>query len=247
MDVSPLTCSSEELFAVISSSNTQRLRLCLSNPAITPQHVVMLLRNHHITQDMIETICDREDWLKSHTVVFAVVNCPRSPYTVAMRLMQLLYWNDLMKTAGNLRISPRLRRTAENHLRDKMVELTLGEKMTAARTGPRAVVSILRDDPEPRVIAALLRNPHVIEEDVIRIVNDDLVDADTLAAVGQDYKWAQSYPVRLALVRNQRTPLPLALSLVSKLRRQDLEPLIRDPHTAELVRRAATRILEGDY
>lgn len=223
------------------------LRLCLSNPAMTPQHVVLLLRNHHVTQDMVETICDNQEWLEQQSVKFAIVNCPKTPHAVGMRMLQLLYWNDLLKTAGNIRISPRLRRAAENHLRDKILELTLGEKMTVARTGPRPVVAFLRNDPEARVIAALLRNPHLIEDDVIRIINDEFIPPETLSSIGADYKWSHCYPVRLALVRNERTPLPLALSLVSKLRRQDLEMLIRAPQTPELIRRAASRIVEGDY
>ena len=247
MEISPLTCSANELYTILSSSRTTWLRLCLSNPAMTPQHVVLLLRNKSVTSDVVESVCDRQDWIEQQSVQFAIVNCPKAPFVLALRMLQLLYWNDLMKTASNLRLSPRLRRSAENHLRDKLSELTLGERMTVARTGPRAVISLLRSDPEARVIAALLRNPHLIEDDVVRIVNDEFTEPEILAAIGADYKWSHLYPIRLALVRNQRTPLPLALSMLSKLRRKDLEPLILTPSTPELVRRAATRILEGNY
>ena len=247
MEISPLTCSADELYAIVSSSRTQWLRLCLSNPAMTTQHVILLLRNKSITHDMVEMICDRQDWLEVQNVQFAIVNCPKAPHTLALRMLQLLYWNDLMKTAGNVRLSPRLRRAAENYLRDRLSELTLGEKMTVARTGPRAVISFLRNDSEARVIAALLRNPHLIEDDVLRIINDEFTEPEILSSIGSDYKWSHTYPVRLALVRNRRTPLPLALSLLSKLRRQDLEPLIKTQDTPELIRRGATRILDGSY
>lgn len=247
MEISPLTCSADELYAVVSSSRAPWLRLSISNPAMTTQHVILLLRNKSITQDMVQMVCDRQDWIEQQSVQFAIVNCPKSPHTIALRMLQLLYWNDLMRTAGNVRLSPRIRRAAENYLRDRLTELTLGEKMTVARTGPRAVISFLRNDSEARVIAALLRNPHLIEDDVLRIINDEFTEPEVLASIGSDYKWSHTYPIRLALVRNRHTPLPLALSLLSKLRRQDLEPLVRAQDTPELVRRAATRILDGSY
>ena len=247
MDVSPLTCTSEQLFTILNSSRTPHLRLCLANPAMTVQHVILLLRNAHITQDMLESICENQEWISQHTVQFAVVNCPKTPHTLAMRVLQLLFWRDLVKTAGNLRISPRLRRAAENHLRDKLLELSMGEKITIARTGPRSVIAFLREETAPRVISALLQNPHTIEDDVLRLINDEFTEPEILSAIGKEYKWSASYPVRLALVRNERTPLPLSLSFLSKLRKQDLLVIINAPATPELIRRAAERIVKGEY
>lgn len=247
MEISPLTCTAEQLFTLLSTARTPALRLCLSNRAMGPQHIVQLLRNKNVTNDIVESICENQDWITQQSVVNAIVNCPKTPHTLGLRMMQLLFWNNLLKTAGNLRISPRLRRAAENHLRDKLSELTLGEKMTAARTGPRVIISFLRGDREMRVIEALLRNPHMIEDDIIHIINDELTAPEILRSIGSDYKWSHAYPIRLALVRNDRTPLPVALSLLSKLRRQDLDGLVKAPQAPELVRRAAKRIVEGDY
>jgi hypothetical protein len=247
MDESPLTCSAEQLYTVVSSPRVPWLRLSLANPAMTPQHVVVLLRNTGITRDIVEEICRNEEWLSHQNVQFGIVNCPKTPHTLALRVLQLLYWNDLLKTAANMRLPPRLRRTAESHLRDKVNELTPGEKMTLARTGPRVVISFLRSETEPRIIAALLRNPHMIEGDVVQIANDEFAAPEVLAAIGKDYKWSGSYAVRLALVRNERTPLPAALAFVSRLRKQDLTALAAAPGTRELIRRAAMRILSGKY
>ena len=154
-DASPLTCTSEELFSIVSSPRPQYLRLCLANPAMSAQHVVLLLRNRSITAEIIESICETQDWISQHNVQFAVVNCPKTSHTLALRVLQLLYWNDLVKTAANLRLSPRLRRAAENQLRNKLTELSPGEKITLARTGPRSIIAFLRDETEPRIITAL--------------------------------------------------------------------------------------------
>ncbi len=247
MTVSPLTCTALELYTVVSGSNPKNLRLSLSNPVIQEEHLLILLRNARITQDVVELICERNDWISSYRVQSAIANCPKAPFAIAIRMIQLLFWHDLLKTIGNLKLNPRLRRTAENYLKVRLTEMSLGEKMSLARTCPRPLIGHLRGEKDLKIIAELLRNPQLVEDDVVLMVNDEMTARSVLASIGRDYKWSVRYPVRLALVRNARTPLHVALSIVSKLKKQDLEPLIRHPHTPELIRRAASRILSGEY
>lgn len=247
MEISPLTCTAEELFGVVARSNRKHLSLSLSNPNFTEDHVIALLRNPAVNQEIISEISERYDWLSSYKVQCAIVNCSKTPHTLAMRFLQALFWNDLLKTSLNLRLNPRIRRAAENHLRDKISGLTLGEKINLARTGPRSVVHFLKNDDESRVIAALLRNPHVVEDDILAVINNQFTSPAILRAIGEDYKWKVRYSVRFALVRNARTPLGVALGFLSKLRKPDLEALVKAPQTRELILRAASRILGGEY
>lgn len=244
---SPLTCNSEELYTLISNRNPKILRLTLANPVMHEDHVVSLLRNPSITPDIVQEICDRSEWVSRHKVQFAVANCPKTGYALAMRLVPLLYWNELVQLVGNFRLKAQLRRQAERYLRDKLAEMSLGEKTSLARTGPRAAVLLLRTDSDARVITALMRNAAMTEEDVLAMVSQDTTPQEVLAAIATDYKWSLRYAVRLALTRNSNTPLASALSFVSKLRRTDLEALIKAPETQELIRRTAARILEGNY
>jgi hypothetical protein len=247
MDISPLTCSSQQLYTILSGSNPKFLRLSLSNPAMTEDHVIALLRNSMVTQDLIQEILERLDWASSYKVQYAVVNCPKTGHTLAGRLLHHLFWNDLVKTISNPRLNPRLRRAAERQLTDKIRELTVGEKMTIARTGPRTVIHLLLRENDARILQALLRNPSIMEVDVLILINDEFTSSEILKLVGLDYKWSMRYAIRLALVRNNKTPLPLALSFLSKLRKSDLRALNKTPATRELIKRTAYRILEGRY
>jgi hypothetical protein len=247
MDDSPLTCTSEQLYGVVSGQNRGWLMLSLSNPAITEDHIVALLRNPLITPEIIHSVYERYDWSTSNKVQFGIVNCAKTPYTLAIRLLPNLFWNDLLRIAVNYRLTPRLRRSAENHLRDKVSNLTLGERITLARTAPRPVINLLRTAKEKEVIAALLRNPNLIEDDILLMINNEMTPPHVLQAIGSDHKWAPRYSVRLALCQNQRTPLPVVLASLSKLRKPDLKAVASSPATPELVRRSASRILSGNY
>jgi hypothetical protein len=247
MDVSPLTCNAQQLYTILSGSNRSRLRLGLSNPAVTENHVLALLRNSFITADLIQDIFDRLDWASSYKVQVAAVSCPKTPFAMALRLIPMLFWNDLSKVVNNPRVSPRLRRSAEKYLNDKVRELTLGEKMSAARTGPRPLIHLLIREKDPRVIQAVLRNPQLIEDDLLVLINNEHTPAEVLQIIGVDFKWCVRYAIRLALVRNPETPLSVALSFLSKLRNSDLRAVKLSPDTPELIRRTAHRILSGDY
>jgi hypothetical protein len=247
MELSPLTCNAEELYTVVASANRTWLRLALANPSINEQHVIALLRNPAITSEIIQEILARLDWLSNYKIQFSIVNCPKTPFASAMRMVPMLYWNDLVRTAANFRISPKLRRACENYLRDRLAELTLGEKTSLARTAPRPAIAFLRFEKEVGVARALLQNPHLVEDDLLLIINNETTPGDILGAIGNSRKWAARYSIRLALVRNPNTPLATSLAFLSKLKKGDLKVLANSSDGSELVRRAADRILKGNY
>jgi len=219
--------------------------LCLSNPRITEEHILSLLRNPHISQEIVQTVHDR--FSKSYKVQFGIVNCTKTPYSLSMRLLQFLFWNDLVRICQNYRLFPPLRRTAENYLRDRVSGLTVGEKKTLARTAPRSLIAMLKTEFEPSVFACLLRNPRMVEEDIVPLVASEFTPVPILETVAFDRQWTNRYAVRLALVRNSKTPLRVRLSFLSRIQKNDLETLVRAPLTAYLIRAAAERIITGEY
>ena len=243
-EISPLTCSSEELYTVVSSRNRTWLMLSLSNSAIQEDHLIALLRNPSITPEIVYSISERN---VSYKIQYAIASCPKTPYPLGISVIQNLFWNDLLKVVANFRLNPRLRRIAENYLYEKAANLTLGEKMSLARTAPRPLIPLLRGESEPKVIRELLRNPNLVEDDVLAMINHQLTPSVVLATIGRDYKWKVRYPIRLALVRNDRTPLAVTLGFLSSLRKTDLKAVASALKTPDLIRCAADRILSGKY
>jgi hypothetical protein len=82
-------------------------------------------------------------------------------------------------------------------------------------------------DPSSKVIRGLLGNRHLTKEDVLIIANRKNVPADILEKIAKDKRWAENYPVRLALARNPKSPLSISLSIARYLRLFDLEEIAR--------------------
>ena len=98
-------------------------------------------------------------------------------------------------------------------------------------------------DPSARVIRALLQNSNLAEEDVLIIANRTNLTQDILELIAKDKRWSESYPVRLALARNPRSPLAVSLSVARFLRIFDLEEITRNHYVPVILRNKVERMI----
>lgn len=119
------------------------------------------------------------------------------------------------------------------------LDATAGERTSLARGTDRQVLDRLAHDRDPRVIAALLDNPRIIERDVVRIAALRPTNPDVLRVVAAHPRWSQRGLVKKALAFNPWTPSSLARQLLPTLLRQDLVELSRSNLLAEELRAAA--------
>lgn len=103
------------------------------------------------------------------------------------------------------------------------------EEIRRAQAAVAAEEEIARylHDPSPGVMRALLENRHLDEDDVLIIVKRNNLPSDILETIFKDKRWAECYPVRLALARNPRSPLSVSLTIARYLRLFDLEEITR--------------------
>jgi hypothetical protein len=212
---------------------------------IDPQAVRQALRNPFCTAEAIELLVGEERLLSFYEVRRDVALHPQTPETLAARFVPTLYWRDLMELALDLRLRPVLRRAAEVHLGARLPGMATGEKISLARRAGSGVLSQLRHDPSPQVIAALLDNPRLTEGLLAPVAHSVKTPPAVLDLIANDRRWGVRYPLRVALVRNPVTPLKTAWRLLESLRASDLRPVAADSRLAAPVRRRARVLLEG--
>jgi hypothetical protein len=106
------------------------------------------------------------------------------------------------------------------------LELSAGERRTLARGKDRFSLDRIVHDRDPRVIATFLDNPRAVETDVVKVAAMRPTKPEILRLIARHRRWATRYRVRLALVCNPYTPLPIATQLVPTLLLQDLREII---------------------
>lgn len=239
--------SEPELHLRLREAGSEELLALLRGHAgeLTPPAVRHALRNPYCTAEAIEAVVAEQRLLSFYEVRRDLAFHPRTPETLAARFVPTLWWRDLMALALDTRLRPALRRTAEVHLGTRLPELAVGEKVSLARRASPGIISQLRHDPSPQVIAALLDNPRLTEGQLVHLLHGASTPPAILELIANDRRWGVRYPLRLALVRNPATPLKISWRLLEALRKPDLRPVAADPRLPEPVRRRA-RVLLGD-
>jgi hypothetical protein len=122
--------------------------------------------------------------------------------------------------------------------------LTLGERKSLARRPDRDTMQHLLADPHPDVIHRLLRNPRVLEDDVVRLAARRPGRSDVLAEIARSTKWVHRPRVRMALVMNPATPPEIAARIAGLLLRPELELVAGSPAVPAAVRAVCMEHLE---
>jgi hypothetical protein len=121
--------------------------------------------------------------------------------------------------------------------------MSVKDKMILAPKADRADRAILLRDLNASVARLLIRNPRITESEIAQIAKDFSVPADVLEAISKNRKWVQNPEVRLAVVKNPRTPTPLALVQLNFIQVKDLAFIAKSQHVREAIKNEALKLL----
>ena len=209
-------------------------------------HLLALLRKRELSSGVIEAVARHDRWNKRRVVRAAIVNHVKTPKTLALRLLSLLFWKEQLKVATNIRLPMTLRVASERRLKERLPELESGEKISLAHSAPIGVLSKLTLENDDKIIRALLRNPRLREQEVIAIVQRESTSRLVLRVVALSERWVHRPSVRKALVLHPNTPIHVALSLLQQVPERELRALLRESELPRVVALSAEKILSGD-
>ena len=134
-----------------------------------------------------------------------------------------------------------LRRTP---LFQRIVRMSVAEKIQAALKGNSEERSILIRDPSRLVASSVLKSPKLSEQEIESFAKLRNVTEEVLRIIGNHREWAKAYSVAHALARNPRTPTGISLTMLNRLVIRDLKNLGTDKNIPEVIRRSAKRLYE---
>ena len=123
--------------------------------------------------------------------------------------------------------------------------LTMGvtEKVKLALRGNKEARMLLARDGSKTIRRYVLQNPRVTEEEIVAFARDRQTDEEMLRAIMNRREWMKAYQVRLALVRNPRTPLANAIRIMGTLLQRDVERIAKSRDVPQAVVAQARRTL----
>jgi len=123
----------------------------------------------------------------------------------------------------------------------RLYRLNTAEKVVTALKGTREERAILIRDPNRIVAVAVLGSPRVTDPEIEAFAGMKSVSDGILRQIGNNREWTRRYGVVSNLVRNPRTPVGIAIGMVSRLTPKDLKSVAVDRNVPEVIRKQAQR------
>jgi hypothetical protein len=123
----------------------------------------------------------------------------------------------------------------QNSTRQRLALLTPAQKMSLALScGREERFHLLRDNNKV-LHAYVLRNPRIGLEEVQAAAKLTSLSPEALKAIGDHAEWGQNAAVCAALVRNPKTPIPVALRLLPRLQQGEVRAIAKGAARQQIV------------
>jgi hypothetical protein len=194
--------------------------------ALTEDLALALLKRGDLLTEGIEQISKNAVVMQSRKVRIALAAHPRAPRRIAMRLIRELYTFDLMKFAMLPAAAADLKRTADELLVARVASITLGERISLARRSSTMVAAALLLDKEKSVWQTALENPRLTEGAIVKGLRRSNASPAFVEVISRHTKWCVRPEVRMALLRNEHTPLARALEFARRVPPSQLRDIL---------------------
>jgi len=197
-----------------TASMRPELRL---DASLSEDTVRSLLKRADLSSEVLEQLSKIGELLKYRKVKLALVAHPKTPRHVSLPLIRQLYTFDLMQVALTPAVPADVKRAADEALAHRLETLASGERLTLAHRGSGRIAEALLADADVRVMQAALQNARLTEASIVRMLTRPDAHVAFVDAVAHHPQWSLRREVRVALLRNEKTPMARAVEFARGL------------------------------
>jgi hypothetical protein len=202
-----LTATREELFRLLDHPALEVIRSLLKNPLLDEPHLLVLLRRRDLPEDVVAAIGRHPMTEGSHSLQLALARHPFTPAHLVLSMLPQLYLFELVALCFLPGVTPDRKVAAERSIIQRLPVTPLGSRIALARRAPSAVLEALLNDPAPQLMEACLASPRLKESSLFRFVNGSGATAETISALARHPRWKSRPELKLAILKNSKTPL----------------------------------------
>lgn len=174
--------------------------------ALTEDVALSLLKRPDLPAEALEQLAKNGSLSKLRKVKLALVEHPKTPRRVSLPLVRQLYTFDLMQVALTPVVPADIKLAADEALCNRMETISVGEKVTLAHRASGRVAGDLLGDGDARVVHAALENARLTEPAIVRALMRHDAPTALVEAVCRHPQWSLRREIRVALLRNEKTP-----------------------------------------
>lgn len=221
-----LTAEATELFSLLQDPTDEVLRTLLKNPRLSEGHLLALLKRRNLSEDLLKEISRLDAVASSHRLKVGLSRNPGTPGMVLQGLLNQLYLFELLEICYLPGVTPDQKVAAERVILQRLPTVPLGNKLTLARRGTATLVDALLKEGDLRLMDACLQNQRLREVSLLQFLNGPAAAPETISCIAGHPRWQQRPNVRLALLKNPRTPAVWFTVHLPRLTSADLRGLL---------------------
>ena len=130
------------------------------------------------------------------------------------------------------------------NLTQRVMKMSIAEKIKLGTLGNKEARGLLIRDSNKLVATAVIRSPRITDGEILASAHNKSAHDEVLRVIYTNREWVKKYPVKLALVKNPKVPLGVAMKFMNTLRDSELKDLARDRNVPGGVATLARRMLE---
>jgi hypothetical protein len=230
----------------VHSQSPEGLEQAAQDPGLTEDFALALLKHSELPSSAIESLSKNGGLVKRRKVRLGMVCHPRTPRHITLPLLRQIYTFDLMHVALTPVVPADVKKAAEEALVTRLPTISSGEKLTLARRASGRIAEQLLLEKEARVMEGALENSRLTEASIVRVLMRTEVSAVLVHAICHHAKWSQRREVRIALLRNEKTPLARALEFAASVTPATLREVLRSSRLPATIKSTLIRSKAGE-
>jgi hypothetical protein len=124
-------------------------------------------------------------------------------------------------------------------------DMTMGQKIKLALSGNKSARELLVKDANKIISIAVLKNPRITEDEVLKVANTKGTPEDLLRQIARNREWVKSYSIKMGMISNPKTPLAISIKLMDSLYENDLQKIAKSKNVPSVLSSTARRKLES--
>lgn len=129
-------------------------------------------------------------------------------------------------------------------LTQRIMKMNIAQKIKLATLGNKEARSLLLRDSNKLVAVAAIRSPRLTDGEVLAVANNRAANDDVLRVVYSNREWVKMYAVKLALIKNPKTPMAITMRWLSTIHDSELKDLARSKSIPSGVQQMAKKMVE---
>jgi len=121
----------------------------------------------------------------------------------------------------------------------KISKMSVPQKVKIALLGNKEVRSILIKDSNKIVSTAVIKSPKLTDNEVHGIAQMRSVNDEIIRSIAGNNDWTKNYNIKLALVTNPKTPLPISMKFLRFLNVKDMADASRNKNISPQIQKLA--------